>query len=459
MRMRIRARLLILSVLSGLALRHGGSASADVLDDIKPGEWYEAPNSKLSQARPNPLPPGASGISAVMAAWSGGAYDGKRDRLIVWGGGHTDYAGNEIYVFDIATLKWMRTTNPSVDVAGVESSGIYPDNLPRARHTYNYITYVANIDRFCTMGGAGLYPSGQTNDEVTRCFDFAKGAWETKSLAPTANIGTLAAYDAGTGKVWSLAGGQDGSFASWDGASDKWKKYGENNGFVPYSYTPAIGQGKMVIVGGGKISYFDLAHPEALTIDLKTGGDADIVDQSNPGFAYDAKANLFVAWNGGKNVYGLDLGKSVWTKVAPASTNKVTPTAAQPNGTYGRFQYIASRDLFVGVNSVDEDVFFFRLPADLKGSTMGIRSRPFGKGRSGLLEGSPLQYQGGKIKLPLEGSGKFRIYDLNQRLVRQYDRTTLSASSSSVEPGFFEINPDLPSGAYILVQSAPDVDR
>jgi hypothetical protein len=38
-----------------------------------------------------------------MAAWGGGAHDTKRDRLIVWGGGHGDYGGNELYAFDVNT--------------------------------------------------------------------------------------------------------------------------------------------------------------------------------------------------------------------------------------------------------------------------------------------------------------------------------------------------------------------
>ncbi len=419
--------------------------SADVLDNIQPGEWYVAPNSKLSSVQPAPLPTGASGFLAVMSAWSGGAYDTKRDRLIVWGGGHTDYSGNELYAFDIATLKWIRVNAPSKDVSGNESSGIYPDNTPRARHTYNYITYVPTIDRFCSAGGTGLYPSGQTNDEITRCFDFEKATWEVKSVAPTANIGTLAAYDPVTKKVWSLAGGQSGLFASWDGSTDKWNKFKEN-GWTDYSYTPAIGQGKMVLCGGGKVSLLDIHQPDAPITEMTTTGADQMVAENSPGFVYDSKANLFIGWDGGKDLYALDLGKATWTKVALASTNLVTPSAAQKNGTFGRFQYIPSRDLFIGVNSVDDNVYFFRLPANLKGSSLGIRSRSLNKMHSGMQQGMPFQYQGGQIKLDLAGSKSFSIYSFNQRLVRQY---------ALVPPaGNFEFNPGLAHGAYLMVKTS-----
>ena len=66
-------------------------AAAHPLDSLPPGHWYEVPNSKLTSVNPCPdvfCPPGT--ITAVMKAWSGGAFDTTRDRLLVWGGGHRD---------------------------------------------------------------------------------------------------------------------------------------------------------------------------------------------------------------------------------------------------------------------------------------------------------------------------------------------------------------------------------
>jgi hypothetical protein len=84
----------------------------------------------------------------VVNAWSGGVYDPVLDQLLIWGGGHTDYAGNEVYAFDMGSLTWQRLTDPYtlIDAVGaVESSGEYPDaqgnplpQQPRSRHTYNY---------------------------------------------------------------------------------------------------------------------------------------------------------------------------------------------------------------------------------------------------------------------------------------------------------------------------------
>src|SRR5262249_55208648 len=76
--------------------------STSTIDSLQAGQWFQVPNSNLSAVLPNPLPPGNP--VNIMAAWSGGAYDTTRDRLIIWGGGHADYAGNEIYVFDVNSL-------------------------------------------------------------------------------------------------------------------------------------------------------------------------------------------------------------------------------------------------------------------------------------------------------------------------------------------------------------------
>lgn len=71
--------------------------SVEAFPELKRNTWCEIPNTHLLDASPKNLPVGRS----IIAAWSGGAFDTKRDRLIVWGGGHGDYNGNEITGFDI----------------------------------------------------------------------------------------------------------------------------------------------------------------------------------------------------------------------------------------------------------------------------------------------------------------------------------------------------------------------
>jgi len=337
----------------------GSTALSQGLSGLKPGEWFEAPDSHLEAVKPDPLPNGS--ITAVMAAWSGGSYDSKRDKLIVWGGGHSDYAGNEVYAFDVNSLKWQRLSEPSTDVGGIESSGEYPDGTPRSRHTYDYVQYVPVIDRFCTFGGGGLYPSGQTGTAKTHCFDPAAAKWERKADAIGAGTGSLTAVDPATGMVWMQGAGSDVRFSSWDPGADKWTQYSTySQGWLDYSLTAAIGGDKFLAIGGGHALLWNVENPDRQPVEPAMKGDTGILAVNCPGLAYDPVRGRFAAWAGGKDIYYLDPSTWTWTKEGPAPGNTVIPTTAEKNGTYGRFRYIPSRDLFIGVNRTNEDVFIFR---------------------------------------------------------------------------------------------------
>jgi hypothetical protein len=342
-----------------LALLLASSAAAQGLEGIKPGEWFEAPSTRLDAVKPDPLPPGR--ISAVMDSWSGGGYDTKRDRLMAWGGGHSDYSGNEVYAFDVKSLKWERLDSPSADVGGVETSGVYPDGRPRSRHTYNYVQYVSAIDRFCTFGGAGMYPSGQTGTSKTHCYDIAARAWERKADALGAGIGALTAEDPATGLIWMQGAGSNVTFSSWDPKADKWTRHNTyDKGWLDYYCTAALGAGKFFALGGGKALSWDLAHPDKQPVEVPLSGAVEIKAVGNPGLAWDPLRNRFTAWSGGKDLYVIDPASWACDKAEIASGNSVTPTSADKTGTYGRFRYIPSRDLFIAVNRTAENVYFFK---------------------------------------------------------------------------------------------------
>src|SRR5262245_24509780 len=93
-----------------------GSAIAGPIEDLRPGEWYEFPNSRIRDVLPSPLPEGSV---TAMLAYSGGAFDTRRNRLMVWGGGHAAYAGNEMYAFDVASGRWSRLTTPTANPISV----------------------------------------------------------------------------------------------------------------------------------------------------------------------------------------------------------------------------------------------------------------------------------------------------------------------------------------------------
>jgi hypothetical protein len=341
---------------------------AGPIEELQPGHWYEVPNSNLRDVAASPSPGG--GVHKVMQAWSGAAYDTNRERLIVWGGGHSDYAGNEIYVFDTGTLRWQRLNEPSSNVSGTNEP-FYPDGLPRSRHTYNYIEYLPNIDRFVSFGGSGPYPvGGGTFTRIVSEFNFDSLTWShDRAQVPRASgtgtgnlISSIATYDSVTGNVWQHSMGASGNqLSQYNPVTDTWTVHASK--YVRIYSTPAIDTNRhqLVIVGNDQILAWDLNAPDAAPITPVTSGDNTMEAAIAPGFQYDPVSDKLVAWDGGADVYLLDPATWVWTKISPATTNTVVPTSKEPNGTYGRFRYIPSKNVFIAVNRTSENVYLFRL--------------------------------------------------------------------------------------------------
>ena len=84
------------------------TAKAHALDGLAPLTWFEVPNSAVSTSGAMyQYPTGVFfGNSPHIRFFdeSGASYDSQRNRMVVFGGGHADYAGNEIMAFDIETL-------------------------------------------------------------------------------------------------------------------------------------------------------------------------------------------------------------------------------------------------------------------------------------------------------------------------------------------------------------------
>lgn len=350
------------------------NALATPVDDLKVGEWYEVPNSNISALAPSPLPAGYH--SAVMKTWSGGAYDTKRDRLIVWGGGHGDYAGNEIYVFDINTLSWSRVTEPSDYAGGDDATGVYLDGTPRSRHTYDYIEYMPNIDRFISAGSAAIYPSGTSYDMKFYDFNFDTNTWNS-TRAPLAYTGTYsgsisscAVYDPVTGHLYRIGSLGAGRLDEYDPINDNWTTHSST--YLHLYQTAALDHNgrTLVTMGNGQTPLkWDLNNPDTPPVELQTGGEKSIEANLAPGFVYDPASKRYVAWGGGADIFVLNPADWIWTKVNPASTNTVIPTATQKWGTYGRFRYVPSKNVFITVNEVSGNVYIYKLTS---GSGSGL---------------------------------------------------------------------------------------
>ncbi|NNM00773.1 MAG: hypothetical protein HKO62_08495, partial [Gammaproteobacteria bacterium] len=331
--------------------------------DLRPGVWHRLADTRLLDVAP-PSSRGSKfygnfGPRGVVSAWSGAALDTSRNRLLVWGGGHKAYAGNELYTFDIAARRWQRLTDPS-PIQGYRAKrdkGVLQDGAPVARHTYNNLVYLPPpIDALWAQGGSNWH-NGE-GDRKTWLFPFAEQKWKRLADAPETYFDTLAAFDAKRQRVVHYP---KKHLYAYDINKNAWNRIA-SGARMWINRTAAIDTRRQqyLVLGRKELIAVDLAKPERQQR-LKTRGAKAIEARRSPGFAYDSRHDRMVAWAGGGRVYSFDIGARTWYRHEPPDPQADQPGKQQQRGTYGRFRYVPDFDIFVLVNAADEDVFVYRL--------------------------------------------------------------------------------------------------
>ena len=396
------------NVTASFASDAASPASVDAIIAAMPANsWKALPSTQMKDACPPPYD--YWNCEAIISAWSGAGYDDKRDRMFVYGGGHSDSWFNNMFAFDLATMRWSRLNEMAAGATGVmpgpgwydmrfESCGFYPKGVstvpdsvmkgnyidplkcatepvlslldfqqPRSSHTYGMVVYDRLNDKYCYVGG-GYYPSAQTSSQVTVCLDPVSRVWSRVADRPETVDGRGQAAPDRAGNIWYLTDA-GGSISKFNPTANTWNRYGAINydagggadidrlrGFY-YSLAPLAG-------GKHSLRRWDLASPGTYglrnaPVEVQTTGDLPTDLGNRPGFVYTDDKDRFVAWGGGRDVYMFNPNTSQWTRQAATGDD---PGAQKVQGTYGRFRYSATRKVFVLVNSTIQNVFIYKPP-------------------------------------------------------------------------------------------------
>lgn len=337
--------------------------------------WYSVPDSV-----PESVCPAATqqydfrgNCRYVIAAWNGGIADTKMNRLIIWGGGHADYAGNEIYSFDLNPLRIERLNDPSPVNTSGKCVETLSDGKPNSRHTYAGLAYIVHANRMFSFGGS-LNQCGFFSN-ATWTLDLATLEWKNmkpEGGTPTAASGAIAQYDPNsktvflhdTADLWQYdydknrykkAGGNQAINYHMNGVIDSKRKI-----FLTFGAAGSPGGGlKAISIGPGS----DYALRDWTSSASSTCG--PLLGASYPGLAYDPVIDRIVGWpNFGDTVYLFDPDtKSCVAQTFPGgppdSSHQGSPHTS--NGTFGRLQYFPDRDVFVLVNQASSNTFILRL--------------------------------------------------------------------------------------------------
>ena len=305
----------------------------------------------------------------MMSAWSGGLFDTKRNRLVIHGGGHTDYYGNEIYAIDLNANPVARTlvkdASHGTAISNVTSCPeAYSDGTPSARHTYAGQVYLPTQDKYMMFGGSksncGFFSSGLWY------FDPASLAWSQQSASGSApNPGqngstSELAYDSVTDSVYEVEANA-GVFWKYNPATTSWTNLANVNACAPLDTVAAIDPVRRLYfcIGSGSFSKISLSSPYTATSLTSATGCSTVVNANGPGFVYDSVQKLLVGWTGGNSVYLYNPDTNSCTTV----TYTGGPASAQANGTYGRFAYSPGLNVFVVANDITQNAFTLRLTA------------------------------------------------------------------------------------------------
>jgi hypothetical protein len=392
--------------------------------EIAPGTWAAVSLNTLKDLDPardpeaNPNHPGAppwkDSQSGVLGAWNGGAFAsgyGSSGALIVAGGGHADYYGNEVYAFDLASRRWQRLTNPYASPSFPVEDGIWPDGTPSVSHTYDQVDYHPGTNSFVMMKTQHDNTGGKSSPVVAMFSldglkapdsnanrDWNKRNWRLSPRNPAnyTNSGGWSAYDSKRDMFWANGGSGTRAFVSFDPRPTA--DGGRHGRFVSYPQRAAVTDAVAAYDPVNDIVVFTTfrSSPEVRAIDLSqpgAGSDANVTltqagtppeRQSSHGWEWSAAQRAFVYYRRGAGVFALkqqgpDWRTAAWTwSELTSPANSVVPDGESRNGVYSKFRIASFDDAEIAlvVTEVDGPVYAFRIP--------GADSRPGPKAPAAL---------------------------------------------------------------------------
>jgi hypothetical protein len=347
--------------------------------------WCQLTNTRLASVCPDPKQyaaiQGNEGCSGVINDWSGGVADTRRNRLIVWGGGHHGYFGNEVFALDLNGLVMQRLNDPSdvsgVDFANCTSPEAYPDGRPSSRHTYDGLAYLPDADKMYAFAGAGV-PCGYGVHDTWTLDLAAVGSTPPGHAAPWTNAspnpypskaayGVVSDFDPNTKKVIVDDGYNLWSYDVGSNAYAPLNDSNKTNAHIDYHMTGRVDPKRnlFVIMGGtrsagGGVQVFDIGQGSSYAqqdwTSQVSGCDA-LIGATSPGLAYDPVQDRMVGWAGGDTIYLFNPDAKTCTTVSYGGG----PGAQNSNGTFGRFRNFPLLKVFAVVNDWQANAYTLRL--------------------------------------------------------------------------------------------------
>lgn len=378
----------------------------------------------LKDCDPNParnaVYTGVSGVNGIVAD-CGMTYApdyGTLGALVVTGGGHADYGGNEVYVFPFDTMTWVRLTEPSTAIQPLVFNtpgtnvpigcdlvhGEHSDGTPLSNHNYSSLQAIpgGNKGLLLSYTKNNICWTGQESSPWSHVCDLETGVWSRYSVnaAPHRwdNIAADATcYDASRGRVWGVNRGGSGIISYLDLASKTHSAalgYAVNGGYLATCARTPVND--LMLLCSAIYSETVGAPTQLYAVDLKSPGSGikylalfgDVLPSVRycpVGFDWDTANNVgwiyFGNWTWGETD-GINDTTHVYRVTPPISGSWITGTwsiskvalpSALPdcvNGPYSRWRYCSKISKFALVSKAGNKVALWTPPSGSGGDTI-----------------------------------------------------------------------------------------
>jgi len=281
-----------------------------------PGLWTELSDTRFDRSPaicgqpgaaaapaclPSSLPAGGNDeVANAITAWVSGDYDGSRGWLIIpRGGGHADWAGNQVIAFDVPNGRWRLVTPTSFaavrmssSTASTEYTNPYADGSPASVHSYDAVAWMPWIDQMWSSGGIYWSPGGQSDRNTFWWDPNGEGlaAWTAKAPRP-GGYATTAVADVAEKRLWVR---YNGGFAAYDPTTDTYTQLFSASGVAAETSPLALDPVGRALYRFNKqssefaIRRIDLTNPAGGEVLLAVSGDTAVQTIAGAGLMWDA---------------------------------------------------------------------------------------------------------------------------------------------------------------------------
>jgi hypothetical protein len=328
-------------------------------------EWVQISSTVLGNAQTGFTPPTGYNADGILK-YSGGCVKKSGSELFVFGGGHLDSSGNDVYSLRLAdnAPAWVKRRNPSATVA--EDVTHYSDNRPSARHTYWTIQYNDSRDRMMTFGAPAVYGTDGVIKEATDGFNPSTNDWDAPGTYPTQTGMTYQAQIVGKDASDNVyVHRPDTSILyKWTSSSNSWSNLG-NKGTSQYEVGGAVDTNRNRLLrihdAAASEGYYDLANNGDFTSISFSGAQAAQIDGGST--VFDPVNDCYWFWKRGSSTLYKVAADSPWSCTTQSTTGSTPTNTVTIDGThniYGRFAYCPELKGIVFLRDTATNAYFLR---------------------------------------------------------------------------------------------------